>query len=75
MPGSEGSIQCLTNGCFAEGNTPRYDFVNRMFCLSDFDDLVAKFVVEIKGYTVNDEDLVCVNLKVDFMRRMSLERW
>ncbi|KIM85297.1 hypothetical protein PILCRDRAFT_817296 [Piloderma croceum F 1598] len=35
----------------------------------------AKFVVEIQGYTVNDEDLVCVNLKVDFMRKMSLNLW
>jgi len=27
----------------------------------------AKFVVEVKGYTVDDEDMVCVNLKVDFL--------
>ena len=70
MPGRERSIQCLTNGCFAEGDTPRYNFVLRVSCFSNLDDLVAKFVVEIKGYTVNDEDMVCVNLKVDFMRKL-----
>jgi hypothetical protein len=34
----------------------------------------AKFVVEVKGYTVDDEDLVCVNLKVDFMKHVSTKK-
>ncbi|TEB34983.1 hypothetical protein FA13DRAFT_1753373 [Coprinellus micaceus] len=28
----------------------------------------AKFVVNINAYTVEDEDLLCLNLKVDFMK-------
>jgi len=39
-----------------------------------FVDYIAKFVVEVKGYTVDDEDLVCVNLKVDFMKHVSTKK-
>jgi len=34
----------------------------------------AKFVVEVKGYTADERDLVCVNLKVDFMKHMSTKK-
>lgn len=30
--------------------------------------VAAKFNVDVKGYTAEDEDLVCVKLKVDFMK-------
>ncbi|KAF7966635.1 hypothetical protein HWV62_37593 [Athelia sp. TMB] len=30
----------------------------------------AKFVVEVKGYTAEDDDMLCVNLKVDFMKHL-----
>ncbi|KAG8928056.1 Phosphatidylglycerol/phosphatidylinositol transfer protein [Tulasnella sp. 418] len=29
----------------------------------------AKFVVNVRGYTVDDEDMVCADIKVDFMKR------
>jgi hypothetical protein len=28
---------------------------------------IAKFVVSVRGYSVDDEDLVCLNLFVDFV--------
>ncbi|KAI9631962.1 ML domain-containing protein [Dioszegia hungarica] len=31
----------------------------------------AKFVVSVRGYSVDDEDLVCLNLFVDFMKGRS----
>jgi hypothetical protein len=34
----------------------------------------VKFVVEVKGYTVDDKDLVCVNLMVDFMKHMASKK-
>lgn len=33
----------------------------------------AKFNIDVRGYTVEDEDLFCVSLKVDFMRRPFLK--
>jgi hypothetical protein len=30
---------------------------------------IAKFSVNVKGFTVEEEDIVCVDLKVDFMKR------
>lgn len=47
----------------------------QIFRFSNFIDHIAKFVVEIKGYTVDDKDMVCVNLKVDFMKKMSTKMW
>jgi len=32
----------------------------------------ARFAVNILGYTVEDEDLLCLDLKVDFTKRLSL---
>jgi hypothetical protein len=32
---------------------------------------IAKFVVAIQGYTVDEADLVCVNLMVDFMKHLA----
>lgn len=29
----------------------------------------AKFNVNVRAYTVDDDDLFCVNLKVDFMKK------
>jgi hypothetical protein len=31
--------------------------------------LSAKFTIDARGYTVEDEDLFCVVLKVNFMKR------
>ncbi|KAN0128413.1 ML domain containing protein [Lactarius tabidus] len=33
----------------------------------------AKFNIDVHGYTVDDDDLFCVKLKVDFMRRPFLK--
>ncbi|KAF4572840.1 Phosphatidylglycerol/phosphatidylinositol transfer protein [Pleurotus pulmonarius] len=33
----------------------------------------AKFVVNVRGYTADDEDLVCLDLKVNFMKRPFLK--
>ena len=30
---------------------------------------LAKFNINARGYTVDDDDLFCVDLKVDFMRK------
>ena len=30
--------------------------------------LLAKFIINARGYTVDDDDLFCVNLKVNFMK-------
>lgn len=35
----------------------------------------AKFTVNVRGYTANDEDMVCLDLKVDFMRFPFLNVW
>ncbi|VDB86513.1 unnamed protein product [Peniophora sp. CBMAI 1063] len=35
----------------------------------------AKFTVAVKGYTVDDDDLFCLNLKVDFMKRFLSGLW
>lgn len=32
---------------------------------------IAKFTVAIQGYTVDEADLVCVNLVVDFMKHLA----
>ncbi|RDB29487.1 Phosphatidylglycerol/phosphatidylinositol transfer protein [Hypsizygus marmoreus] len=29
----------------------------------------AKFIVSVRGYTVEDEDMLCLDLKVDFMKK------
>jgi hypothetical protein len=29
----------------------------------------AKFVVIVRGYTVTEEDMVCLDLRVDFMKK------
>jgi len=29
----------------------------------------AKFVVDVRGYTIDDDDLFCVKLTVDFMKK------
>jgi len=33
--------------------------------------VIAKFIVEIRGYTVDEDDMLCLKLKVDFMRPFS----
>ncbi|KAI0051769.1 hypothetical protein FA95DRAFT_1580496 [Auriscalpium vulgare] len=33
----------------------------------------AKFSVDVRAYTYDDEDLFCVNLKVDFMKKFPLK--
>jgi len=30
---------------------------------------LAKFTINARGYTVDDDDLFCVDLKVDFMKK------
>lgn len=30
---------------------------------------LAKFTISARGYTVDDDDLFCVDLKVDFMKK------
>ena len=30
--------------------------------------LLAKFTIKARGYTVDDDDLFCVDLKVNFMK-------
>jgi len=37
-------------------------------CYSDLIFLLAKFIINARGYTVDDDDLFCVNLKVNFMK-------
>ena len=36
---------------------------------------LAKFNVDVQGYTVDDEDLMCLKLKVDFMKRWPGIAW
>ncbi|TFL03557.1 ML domain-containing protein [Pterulicium gracile] len=33
----------------------------------------AKFTVSVRGYTIDDDDLACVDLKVDFMKKPFLK--
>jgi len=35
----------------------------------------AKFGVDVQGFTVNDDDLFCLKLKVDFMKRPFFMDW
>ncbi|KAF8898658.1 ML domain-containing protein [Infundibulicybe gibba] len=35
----------------------------------------AKFTVQVRGYTVADDDMLCLNLKVDFMKRPFPKLW
>lgn len=35
--------------------------------------LAAKFTVNVRGYTADDDDLLCADLKVDFMKKPSLK--
>ncbi|KAG6334292.1 hypothetical protein ID866_4789 [Astraeus odoratus] len=35
----------------------------------------AKFVINVRGYTVDEEDLLCLDLKVDFMRNPFPKLW
>ncbi|KZP31260.1 hypothetical protein FIBSPDRAFT_1037711 [Athelia psychrophila] len=35
----------------------------------------AKFKVEVRGYTVDDDDMVCLNLQVDFTKRFFSAAW
>ncbi|KAG7450437.1 uncharacterized protein BT62DRAFT_1001259 [Guyanagaster necrorhizus] len=35
----------------------------------------SKFSVDVLGYTVEDEDLVCLKLKIDFMKRPFFKVW
>ena len=37
--------------------------------------ITAKFTVAVKGFTVDDDDLFCLNLKVDFMKRFLTGLW
>ena len=30
---------------------------------------IAKFIVDVQGYTDDDDDMFCLKLKVDFMKR------
>ena len=39
------------------------------------DSLLAKFAVDVKAYTVDDDDLCCLKLKIDFMKGRSLYDW
>jgi hypothetical protein len=34
---------------------------------------IAKFSVAVKGYTLDDDDLFCVNLKVNFMKFLNFD--
>lgn len=34
---------------------------------------IAKFTVSVRGFTASEEDLVCLDLRVDFMKSPSLE--
>ncbi|PPQ64423.1 hypothetical protein CVT26_002130 [Gymnopilus dilepis] len=35
----------------------------------------AKFSIDVNGYTVDDDDMLCLNLKVDFMKRPFPRLW
>ncbi|KAF7966634.1 hypothetical protein HWV62_37591 [Athelia sp. TMB] len=37
--------------------------------------LLAKFNIDVRGYTVDDDDLVCLRLKADFIKRQSGIAW
>ena len=35
----------------------------------------AKFVVQVRGYTVDDADMVCLDIFIDFVSRSSSMRY
>jgi hypothetical protein len=35
----------------------------------------AKFTVNVNGYTVDDDDMLCLNLNVDFMKKFPRFGW
>jgi hypothetical protein len=37
--------------------------------------LLGKFVVQVRGFTVDDRDMLCLNLKVDFMKKLPGFLW
>lgn len=73
MPNREGRLRGCTDCSFAKGNSSRYYPItlhpdSPLTSLSS-----AKFTVNVRGYTVEDEDLTCVDLAVDF--RKNFFKW
>lgn len=57
-----------TNSRLTKGDPQRYILSSHLRQILLLTSDLAKFTVAVRGYTVEEEDMMCLDLKVDFMK-------
>ena len=65
MPRVDGRLQCGADSCSSKRNSARYVALRGIVSITNCP--TAKYTINIRGFTVDETDMLCLALKVNFL--------